>query len=225
MFERTNLIINKEDMEKIRNTKILLVGVGGVGCSCLEALVRLGYINITIIDNDIFDISNLNRQLFSNINNIGQYKVLEAQKRAKSINPDILLKTYQMFLDESNIDEIEINEYDFIIDACDSVNTKLLLMKKAIEHNINTISSMGTGRRIDPTKLIITNIWKTNNDPLAKKMRKLLKDNHINKKIPVVTSTELPIKTNTTTIGSCYLVPNAAGIILASYILNNTIKK
>lgn len=225
MFERQLLIFNKEDMEKINNTKILLVGIGGVGGSCLEALVRLGYTNITIIDNDTFENSNLNRQLYSNINNIGQFKVLEAQKRTKSINPNILLRTYQMFLDESNIDKIDIYNYDYIIDACDSVNTKLLLIQYALKYNKKIISSMGTGNRIDPTKLILTNIWQTNNDPLAKKMRKLLKDNHITNKIPVVTSTELPIKTNTTTIGSCYLVPNTAGILLASFILNNTLKK
>lgn len=225
MFERQNLIIDNEIMNTINKTNILLVGVGGVGCSCLEALVRLGYSNITIIDNDTFEESNLNRQLYSNINNIGHIKVLEAQKRAESINPNILLKTYQIFLDESNIDKIDINKYDYIIDACDSVNTKLLLIKYSLKYNIPIISSMGTGNRIDPTKLTITNIWNTNNDPLAKKMRKLLKDNHIPNKIPVVSSTELPIKTNTTTIGSCYLVPNTAGILLASFILNNTLKK
>lgn len=225
MFERQMLIINEEDMKKIKNTNILLVGIGGVGCSCLEALVRLGYNNITIIDNDTFDESNLNRQLYSNQNNIGEFKVLEAQKRAKSTNPNILLKTHQMFLNESNIDEIDINNYDYIIDACDSVNTKLLLIKYALNNNISIISSMGTGNRVDPSKIILTDIWKTVNDPLAKKMRKLLKDNQITKKIPVVTSQELPIKTNTTTIGSCYLVPNTAGIFLASFILNNTLKK
>lgn len=224
MFERTELILTKEEINKIKNTNILIVGVGGVGGSAFESLVRLGIGKFTIIDNDTFDKSNLNRQILSNLENLGNNKAEEAKKRANIINKETTINSIPIFLDETNIDAIDYKQFDYIIDCCDTTSTKLLLIKKAIENNIKIISSMGTGNRKDPSKLIITDINKTNNDPLAKKMRKLLKDNNIKNKIPVVTSTEIPTKTGTTTIGSCYLVPNCAGILLASYILNDIIK-
>ncbi len=205
------------------NSNILLIGVGGVGGACLEALVRMGLKNITIIDNDVFQETNLNRQILSTKNNIGESKVKEAVLRAKSINPNISIKGLEMFLITSNIDEINYKEYDYIIDCCDTVTTKLLLIQKALENNIRIISSMGTGNRIDPTKLEITNIWKTNNDPLAKIMRKLLKENNIKAKIPVVTSKELPIKNINRTPGSTSFVPNVAGFYIASYVFNDII--
>ncbi len=223
MLERMELILDKESIEKFSNSNILLVGVGGVGGACLEALVRLGLKNITVIDNDIFQESNLNRQILSNINNIDKSKAKEAVLRAKSINPNIDAKYIEMFLETSNIDEINYKEYDFIIDCCDTVTTKLLLIKKAIENNTKIISSMGTGNRFDPTKLEITNIWKTNNDPLAKIMRKLLRDNNIKNKIPVVTSKEIPKKIQSRTPGSCSLVPNVAGFYIAYYVFNDII--
>ena len=223
MYERLELIYTKEQIKKINNTKVLLVGVGGVGGSVLEALVRTGIQNITLIDKDIFQESNLNRQIISNKNNIGKSKVIEASNRAKSINPTICIKTYEMFLEEANIKEInDINTYDYIIDCCDTPKTKLLLIQTALNNKIKIISSMGTGFRTDPSKLYITNIWKTENDPLAKKMRKLLKDNNIKEKIPVLTSKELPINKGNT-IGSSYFVPNTAGIYIANYIINDII--
>lgn len=223
MLERMKLILSEDKIDKFINSNILLVGVGGVGGACLEALVRSGLKNITIIDNDVFDETNLNRQILSNKNSLNKSKVKEAVLRAKSINPSICIKELEMFLNEANIDEIEYNKYDYIIDCCDTITTKILLIKKSIEHNTKIITSMGTGNRTDPSKLIITNIWKTNNDPVAKIMRKLLRDNHINKKIPVVTSTELPIKTKSRTPGSTSFVPNAAGFFIASYVFNDII--
>lgn len=223
MLERLELILDKESINKFCNSNILLVGVGGVGGATLEALVRLGLKNITIVDNDSFTESNLNRQILCTRNNIGHKKVLEAVLRAKSINPDILIEYREMFLNEANIDELDYTKFDYIIDACDTMTTKLLLIKKALECNVKIISSMGTGNRLDPTKLVITNIWKTSNDPVAKAMRKMLRDNKINKKIPVVCSNELPIKTHTRTPGSTSLVPNVAGFYIASYVFNDII--
>ena len=223
MLERLEWILDKELIEKFSNSNILLVGVGGVGGACLEALIRLGLKNITVVDNDTFQESNLNRQILSNTNNIGQSKVKEAVLRAKSINSNISIKNMEMFLNEANIDEINYKEYDFIIDCCDTITTKLLLVKKAIENNVKIISSMGTGNRMDPTKLEITNIWKTNSDPVAKIMRKLLRDNDINYKLPVVTSKELPIKIQSRKPGSCALVPNVAGFYIAYYVFNDII--
>ncbi len=225
MFERLTYLINNETLNKISNINILLVGVGGVGGAFLEAATRLGIKHITIIDNDTFEISNLNRQILSNHSNIGHSKVIEASLRAKSINPETDIISKEMFLDASNIDEIDYTKYDYIVDCCDTVTTKLLLIKKSIKHNIKIITSMGTGNRLDPTKLTITDIWHTNYDPLAKIMRQLLRKNNIYDKIPVVTSTEIPIKIKSHKPGSTSLVPNVAGFYIAYYIFNDIIKQ
>jgi tRNA A37 threonylcarbamoyladenosine dehydratase len=224
MDERILRVIPKDQYDKIKNLNILIVGVGGVGGSAFEALVRMGVLNFTVIDTDKFDISNLNRQVLANINNIGHFKAIEADLRAKSINPDILVESRVTFLDESNFKDIDIKRFDYVLDCCDTVNTKLLLIKECLSNNIKIISSMGTGNRIDPTKLEITNIWKTSGDPLAKKMRKLLKDNRISKKVMVVSSREVPVKVSNP-VGSTSLVPNVAGYYMASYVINDVLKK
>ena len=223
MFERVELILDKEKINKIENSNILIVGIGGVGGACFEALVRLGIKNISIVDGDVLDLSNLNRQLLSNLNNIGHSKVLEAELRAKSINSAINIKTYEMFLNESNINEIPLKTFDYIIDCCDTMTTKLLLIKEAIKNNIKIICSMGTGNRIDATQLQITNIWKTNYDPVAKVIRKMLRDNNIKNKIPVLCSKEVPIKTGKRKPGSISIVPNVAGFFIANYVFNDII--
>ncbi len=225
MLERLKLLISNENIDKIKNSKIIIIGIGGVGGSCLEGLVRTGFENITIVDNDIIDESNLNRQIITNSHNIGQYKCDIAEKRAKDINPNINITKKIQFIDETNITDLKLENYDYIIDTQDTTNTKILLIKESIRLNKKIISSMGTGNRIDPSKLTITNIWKTNNDPLAKKIRNLLRKERITAKIPVISSTELPIKTNSKTVGSTAFVPNSAGLLIASYIFQNTIKK
>lgn len=224
MLERLELILDRTHIDKICNLNILIVGVGGVGGSCFEALVRLGVKNITVIDKDEFDITNLNRQILSTRNNIGHKKVLEARLRAESINPDICVKCLDMFLNEANIDEIDFMKYDYIVDCCDTMTTKLLLIQKAIEYNVKIISSMGTGNRLDPTKLEISDIWKTSYDPVAKAMRKMLRNCGIKNKIPVLCSLEQPIKITSRKPGSTSLVPNVAGFYIASYVFNDIIK-
>ncbi len=223
MLERSKLLFSDEQLNDFSNSNILIVGIGGVGGACFEALVRMGIKNISVVDGDVFSKSNLNRQLLCTRDNIGHSKVNEALLRAKSINPDILVETYEMFLNEANIDEIDYKKYNYIIDCCDTMTTKLLLIKKALEYNIKIISSMGTGNRVDPTKLEIMNIWKTQNDPVAKVMRKMLRDNHIKYKLPVLCSTELPIKTHERIPGSVSFVPNVAGFCIASYVFNDII--
>lgn len=225
MLERMELLLDSNIINKIKNTKILIVGIGGVGGASFEALVRLGVQYITVIDNDVFNESNLNRQILSNINNIGNSKVKEAVLRAKSINPSICVDYYEMFLNEANFNEIDITKYDYVLDCCDTITTKYLLIKYCNENNIKLISSMGTGNRLDSTKITITDIWKTNNDPLAKAMRKILRDKGIKYKVPVVTSLELPIKTHVSTVGSISLVPNVAGFYMASWVFNDIINK
>ena len=225
MLERMELLLSKDNIDKVINSKVLIVGIGGVGGACFEALVRLGVTNITVVDNDKFSKSNLNRQLLSNINNIGNLKVNEAVLRAKSINPDIVVDKYDMFLNEDNINELNIRQFDYVFDCCDTVTTKYILIKKCIDHNVKIISSMGTGNRLDPTKIVIKDIWKTNNDPLAKAMRKILRDNGIKAKIPVVTSEELPIKTGVREVGSVVFVPNVAGFCMASWLFSDIMNK
>ncbi len=223
MYERTLKIINKEQFNKIIKKPILLVGLGGVGGYALESLVRFGFQNITIIDHDNISLSNLNRQIIATSENIGLAKAKEAQKRATKINKNINIKVLATFLTKDNISQLS-TEYDYIIDSCDTITTKLELIKFAIKNNIKIISCLGTGNRLDPTKLVITDIWQTNYDPVAKILRKLLRDNNINTKIPVIWSKEIPIKTGDSQPGSICTVPAVAGIYMVSYIINDSLK-
>ena len=221
MYDRIIKLIDMDNFRKIQNTKVLLVGVGGVGGFAFEALIRSGFRNITIIDNDRVEITNLNRQLIANLKTIGQYKVDITTYIAKNINENIKIKPIQMFLDKNNINILD-KDYDFIIDACDSINTKLELIKFAKTNNIAIISSMGVGNRVDATKIKITTLDKTNNDPLAKKLRKLVKDNNLSLKIPVVCSDEKPIKKGE--VNSMITSPGVAGLYIVNYIINQIIK-
>lgn len=221
MFEKIINLIGKENFNKIQNTKILLIGVGGVGSFVFEALIRSGFHNLTIIDSDQVEISNFNRQLIANRNTLGLNKVEVAKEKALSINKDINITALTMFLDSNNINDLDWN-FDFIIDACDTLGTKLALIKMAQEKNIKIISAMGAGNRIDASKIKITTLNKTNNDPLAKRLRKLVKENHLNAKIPVVCSEELPIKKGK--VDTLITSPGIAGLLIVNYIINEIIK-
>lgn len=221
---RTDILIGNDNIKKISNINVLLVGIGGVGGSCLEMLIRSGINNITIIDYDIFEESNLNRQILSLNNNIGKSKVEVAKERILSINPECNITIYNKKLDNNLLNKLNSN-YDYIIDAIDDIKAKILLIKYAINNNIKIISSMGTGNRLDPSKLYITNIWKTENDPLAKKLRSELRKENIKYKLPVVTSKEVPVIKTNGPIGSMAMVPNTAGILLASFVINDIIEK
>ena len=222
MFERIINLIGKEKFSKLQNKKILIVGCGGVGGYTLETLVRSGILNIDIIDFDKIDITNLNRQIMTNQNNVENLKVEEAKKRALSINPNAKVNIFPTFLNKDNINDILSNKYDYIIDACDSIDTKIELIKQSIEKRVKLISCMGTAKKIDPTKLNITTLDKTNYDPLAKVMRKKVKDLKINsKKIKVVSSNEIPIDCDS--LGSFMMVPATAGILCAKYVIEDII--
>lgn len=225
MFDRFIEIINEENFNVIKNLKILIVGIGGVGGYTLEALVRSGVEDITIVDGDKFEETNLNRQLFALQNTLNKNKTSIAKARMLDINPSAKITDIAKFIDKENLDLLFNKSYDYIIDACDTITTKVLLIKYAVENNIKIISCMGTGNRLDPTKLNITTLNKTSDDPLAKIMRKLIKENKLPLNIPVIWSSEKPIKINSRTPGSCSLVPSVAGIYLASYIINDSIKK
>ena len=224
MFDRITNLIGKDSFKNLQNIKVLIVGVGGVGGYALETLVRSGVLNIDIIDFDKIDITNLNRQIITNQNNIGKYKVEEAKLRAISINPNIKVNIYKEFLNESNIDDLLNNNYDFIIDSCDSVDTKIELIKKSINSNFKLISCMGTAKKLNSNSLSITTLDKTNYDRLAKVIRKKVKDLGINsKKVHVVSSTEKCIDCDV--LGSMSMVPATAGILCAEYIINSVINK
>lgn len=220
MFDRLELLIGEENVEKISKINVLIVGIGGVGGTALEALVRSGVKNITIIDKDVFSESNLNRQILSTRDSIGLYKVDVGINRCKSINPDVNITGLKINLDEKNVNELEY--FDYIIDACDDINAKLALMQYANKNNINLISSMGTGKRLNPSNVIITRLDKTSNDPLAKKMRYEARKRGLKLNIPVVCSKEEPIN-NDRVIASSIFVPSTAGLMLAYYIIEKVI--
>lgn len=217
-LERLESLVGLDVLKRIKNLNILIVGIGGVGGYTLESLVRCGVENITIIDYDRVDSSNLNRQIISNLNNIGQLKVDVARKRYTNINDKLNLKTMSIFLDKDNIDSINICQFDYVVDACDSVLTKALLMGVCVSKNIKIISSMGTAKKMDATKLSITTLDKTNYDKLAKKLRSVVPKN-IQRKIKVVSSTEQVKDINV--LGSNSFVPATSGLLITNYIIND----
>lgn len=220
MLERLEKLIGQEKIEQIKKKKILLVGVGGVGGFVLEALVRSGINEITIIDGDDFTSSNLNRQIISKNDNIGLSKVDEAIKRAKEINPNVNINGIYNYLNDNNISSL--GKYDYIIDACDDVLAKICLIKYAQDNNIKIICALGTGKRLNPSFVKISRLDKTNNDPLAKKVREMAKKAKLDMKVPVVYSDESPIN-NDKEIASAIFVPATAGIFIAYYVINDII--
>lgn len=220
MFQRLISLIGEEQFFKIERANILIVGIGGVGGYTLETLVRSGFKNITIIDGDKISESNLNRQIIALNNNIGEIKVEEAKKRALLINKDINICTINEFLTKDNFEDYVNENYDYIIDACDSIDIKLELIKYAKKNNIKIISALGMGKRVDSTKIVITMLDKTYNCPLAKKIRNKLREENIDLKIPVVFSSENVINNNKE-ISSCVFVPSVAGIYLANYVFKD----
>ena len=223
MFERLIALIGEDKLKEIKEKKILLIGVGGVGSYALEALIRNGFSKITIVDYDKIDISNLNRQIITNSKNIGEYKVNEAKKRALLINPDAEIEIFNQRLDKENLLAILDHDFDYIIDACDTLEVKFALIENSLHYKYKLISSMGTAKKFDPTKLEITTLDKTFNDPIARILRSKVKHAHINKKVHVVSSTEVPKEMDV--LGTANLVPSVAGLLCVSYIFNDIIKK
>ena len=196
MFERVISFVGNDNFEKIKEKTVLVVGLGGVGGYAVESLIRSGINNIILIDFDKIDESNLNRQIITNNNNIGQYKTDVMKERILSINPECNVSLHNIFLDKDSISILDNYQIDYIVDACDSVQAKKLLIDYSLDKDIKLISSMGTANKIDPTKLSITDIRKTSYDPLAKILRKYVIDKKTNKKVMVVSSTEQPIRTD-----------------------------
>lgn len=223
IFDRTKLLIGEENFEKLSKSNILVVGVGGVGGYCLEVLARAGVQNFTIVDGDNVDVTNINRQIIALQSTVGKPKVNVFCERLKDINPNINLRCFDFRFNEQTCCKIFDQNYDYVVDAIDSVQDKLLLIKTAKEHNFNIISAMGAGNRFELSDFQVVDIFKTTNDKLAKKMRKLLKDNGIFS-LNTVCSSTIPSKVDGNTIASISYMPPLAGIKMAGYIINQLIK-
>lgn len=222
-FVRLEKQVGDINFNKISNTTVLIIGLGGVGGYTLESLVRSGIKNLIIIDHDQIDITNLNRQIISNHTNIGKSKVKEWQLRINTINPNCNTTILEEFINKDNINLLDNYQIDYLVDACDSLFTKQLLIEYCQSKNIKLISSMGTGNKLNPEMLSITKLSKTKYDPLAKKLRKYIKDNRL-KDITVVSSTEQPITTDAPFITSNSFIPATAGLLITSFIINDIIK-
>ena len=222
-LSRLEKMIDSNKLEKIKNTSVLIIGIGGVGGNALEAIVRMGVNNIIIVDNDIIDITNLNRQLISLRSNVGEYKVDAAIKRVKDINNECNIIGINKFIDKSNINFLFNYKIDYVIDCCDTISTKILLIEECLKRNIKFISCMGTGNKFHPEMLEIAELKKTSYDPIARILRNKFKK--IKDKIMVVYSKEKSISINDRIPGSNSLVPCSAGILCASYVINNIIKE
>lgn len=223
-YTRILQIVSHEDLAKVFRTSIILFGVGGVGGQALEALVRAGFKKITIVDSDVVEVTNLNRQLIATRHNIGTPKVEAAKQRMEELDAEVTIEAQFAAVTCENITDFKLETYDYIIDAIDSFGPKMALIKYALEHNLNIISAMGAGNRLDPTKVVVSDIYQTSGDPFAKKIRTELRKAGF-KSLPVVYSTELPRRNNGVKPGSSPFVPAAAGLALASYIFTNVIAK
>lgn len=221
-MNRTELLIGKEALEKIKQAKVAVYGIGGVGSFVVEGLVRAGIGHIVLIDNDVIDLSNINRQIHATTKTIGKRKIDVMKERVLEINPEIQIEVY-MAQEIANGEETIIDEsFNYVVDAVDTVTTKLKLIEKANELKIPIISCMGTGNKLDPTKFEIADINKTSVCPLARVIRKELKKRKI-KKLKVLYSKEEPILKKQTNPASISFVPSVAGLIIAGEVIKDII--
>lgn len=233
-FSRTELLLGSNAMEKLKNSSVCVFGVGGVGSYVVEALARSGIGKITIVDNDSISITNINRQLPAVMNTVGKLKVEVVKEHILQINPQCKVTALDMFYLENTKNNINLSEFDYVVDAIDTVSAKLLLAEECTKLGVNLISSMGTGNKLDPTQFEITDISKTSMCPLARIMRKELKARGIYK-LKVLYSKEKPIKpfetqdkeitTKRQVPGSVSFVPSVAGLIIGGEVIKDLIKE
>lgn len=235
IFSRTELIFGGDAMDKLKNARVAVFGVGGVGGYTVEALARSGVGAIDIIDDDKVCPSNINRQIIATAKTVGQYKVDAAKQRILDINPDCKVNAYRMFYMPDTAEQFDFTEYDYIVDAVDTVTAKIALVQNATAAGTPIISSMGAGNKLDATAFEVTDIYKTSVCPLAKVMRYELKRRGI-KKLKVVYSKEKPITPAVSsedrtlcengskrrqTPGSNAFVPSVAGLIIAGEVIKD----
>lgn len=228
-FSRMRMLIGSDKQKKLSESSVIVFGAGGVGSYVIEALVRGGIGKIGIVDNDTVSLTNINRQLIALHSTVGQYKTEVCAKRINDINPDCRAKLYTMFYSEENAAEIDLSEYDYIVDAIDSVPSKLFLASESVRLNIPLISSMGTGNKLFPHKLKITDISKTHTCPLAKVMRYELRKRGINH-LKVLFSEEKAVQPmgecedesgKGRHVGSVSFVPSCAGLMIAGEVIRD----
>ena len=234
-FLRTEMLLGKEAVDKLKNSRVAIFGIGGVGGYALEALVRAGVGEIDLIDSDCVAISNINRQILATTKTVGEKKVDVAEARAKEINPDVKINKFPIFYLPENANTFDFEKYDYIIDAIDTVAGKMELVKRANEVGTPIICSMGTGNKLDPAAFEVADIYKTSVCPLAKVMRSLCKKAGI-RHLKVVYSKEVPISPHEiegaeqkgnagrTSPASCSFVPPVAGFILAGEVVKDLIR-
>ena len=235
-FSRTELLIGKEQLLKLKNKKVAVFGLGGVGGHACEALARAGVGELHLIDKDVVDETNINRQIIALESTIGLPKVEVMKKRIEDIDKSIKVYTYNLYFSSENRNEIPFDSFDYIVDAIDTVSSKIELITCAKEKNIPIISAMGTGNKLDPTKFKIADIYDTKVCPLAKVIRNELKKRDI-KSLKVVYSEEEPVnllsdkekeenfKNHEKMIGSISYVPATAGLMMASQVINDFISE
>ena len=223
-LERSKQLLGEDKIESLKDKTILVIGIGGVGGTALEALARSGFKKFVIIDSDKVDVTNLNRQILFTSEDIGKSKVEVAKKRLLSISNDLEIETIETKVEEGLLEKLSIGKVDFIVDAIDFVEGKLEVYEYALANKIPFVSSLGMGNRLDPEKVFVTKLNKTENDPLAKKIRYLAKQKGMDlKEIPVVFSKEIPlIKSPKPT--SMMMVPSTAGLIIAKYVLSTVLQ-
>ena len=231
-FSRTELLIGADAMNRLKNARVAVFGVGGVGGYVVEALARSGVGTLDLIDNDTVSVTNINRQIIATTKTVGRDKVEVAKERVLDINPDAIVNTYNMFYLPETADTFDFSQYDYVVDAIDTVSGKIGLVLQAQEAKVPIISSMGAGNKMDPTAFEVTDIYKTSVCPLAKVMRRELKNRGV-KKLKVVYSKEIPM-TPLETIseagrrqlpGSMAFVPSVVGLIIAGEIIKDLIKE
>lgn len=228
-FCRTELLIGEEGIEKLHNSKVIVFGIGGVGSFVVEALTRAGVGNLILVDNDTICISNLNRQIHATQATVGNVKVEAMKARVLSINPNCNVEAKQEFITADNIQEIIPEDIDYVVDAIDTVTSKLVLAEYCYKNDIKLIASMGTGNKMDPTQFRVTDVFKTKVCPLAKVMRTELRKRGV-KKLKVVYSEEIPMVPNKgravpsqkrQTPGSISFVPPVAGMIIGGEVIKD----
>lgn len=230
-FQRFELLVGPEALETLKEKRILVFGLGGVGGHACDALARSGIKHFTIVDNDVVDITNINRQLIANMDTVGQNKVDVMQKHLLSIDPNIKVNKIKAFYLTENEEIIDINKYDYVIDAIDTVTSKINIIFRCKENNVPVITALGCGNKLDPSKVEVSDLAKTSYDPLAKVMRRELKKKGISH-VKVVYSKETPIKaldessSNGKHVpGSSSFVPSVAGIMIASEVIKDLLER
>ncbi len=222
-FTRTVRLVQEESLQKLHQKKVAVFGLGGVGGYAVEALCRMGIGHLVVIDNDVVEVSNINRQLYALHSTVGRYKVDIAKERCLDIHPNVKITTYKDFYLPDQGLEYMFEDCDYVIDAIDTIKAKITLIEACKQKKIPIISVMGTGNKLDPGKFQIMDLHQTTFCPLAKVMRKQLKRRAITT-CKVVCSSEKAIKVDSSVPGSVSYVPGSAGLLAASHVVNELLK-